>query len=436
MEEEIKSSAEPAAGKEPASPGLEPHRITSVQLVLFAILLSFIVSVATTILTVLYFSEALTGGRDFNVFRQILPVKEFATKETNEKIIRQDELVVIVVKKASPSVVSIVASKDVPIYERQYVNPFPDDPFFNNFFKDFETPQENQKGTQRQEVSAGTGFIISADGLILTNKHVVSDTAAEYTVFLNDGTKVPAKVLARDPFQDLAVVKIEKENLRVLPFADSSAVDIGQGVIAIGNALGEFRNTVSVGIVSGLGRTVAAKGGDIGIENLDELIQTDAAINPGNSGGPLLNLHGEVIGINTAMASDAQNIGFAIPVNKAKRDIENVKTHGRIIYPFIGIRYAIITKAMQDEKKLSVDYGAILVSGDGEAAVVTGSPAEKAGLKEGDIILMIDRQKIDQDHTVGSIVQEHSVGDMVILKILRDKKEMNIDITLAERKGQ
>ena len=436
MEEEIKSSAEPAAGKEPAKPALEPHRITSVQLVLFAILLSFIVSVATTILTVLYFSEALTGGRDFNVFRQILPVKEFATKETNEKIIRQDELVVIVVKKASPSVVSIVASKDVPIYERQYVNPFPDDPFFNNFFKDFETPQENQKGTQRQEVSAGTGFIISADGLILTNKHVVSDTAAEYTVFLNDGTKVPAKVLARDPFQDLAVVKIEKENLRVLPFADSSAVDIGQGVIAIGNALGEFRNTVSVGIVSGLGRTVAAKGGDIGIENLDELIQTDAAINPGNSGGPLLNLHGEVIGINTAMASDAQNIGFAIPVNKAKRDIENVKTHGRIIYPFIGIRYAIITKAIQDEKKLSVDYGAILVSGDGEAAVVTGSPAEKAGLKEGDIILMIDRQKIDQDHTVGSIVQEHSVGDTVILKILRDKKEMNIDITLAERKGQ
>ncbi|MBI2637895.1 MAG: trypsin-like peptidase domain-containing protein, partial [Candidatus Sungbacteria bacterium] len=267
----------------------------------------------------------------------------------------------------------------------------------------------------------------------LTNKHVVSDTAAEYTVFFNDGSKIAAKVLARDPYQDLAVVKIEKKNLPTLPFADSSDIDIGQGVIAIGNALGEFKNTVSVGIVSGLGRSVSAVG-DTGTEDLQGLIQTDASINQGGSGGPLLNLHGEVIGINTAIASDAENIGFAIPVSKAKRDIENVKTHGRIIYPFIGIRYAIVTKAMQEEKKLSVDHGAILVSGDREPAIVAASPAEKAGLKEGDIILMIDGQTVDQDRTIADVVQQRSVGDKITIKILRCKDEMTAEVTLAERK--
>src|SRR3989344_4463771 len=276
-----------------------------------------------------------------------------------------------IVKKVSPAVVSIAITKNVPIIEQYFINPFGNDPFFQQFFGDqLKIPQYRQKGTKKQEVGGGSGFIISTSGLILTNKHVVSDVEAEYTVLTNDGKKYSAQVLARDPIQDLAVLRIDANRLTTIPLADSDKVDVGQIAIAIGNSLGEFKNTVNVGVVSGIGRTIVASGGGA-TETLQNVIQTDASINPGNSGGPLLNLKGEVVGINTAIAQGAQNIGFAIPINQAKRDINDVISKGKIVTPYFGVRYATITSALKEEKKLSFDYGALVIKGDqGEQAVI------------------------------------------------------------------
>lgn len=229
-----------------------------------------------------------------------------------------------IVKEVSPAVVSVIISKYVPILVQEYYNPFGENSPFNIMI-----PRIVEKGEELKEVGGGSGFIISPDGMIVTNKHVVLDEKAQYTVLVNDGNKYSAKVLARDPNQDIAIIKIETTDLPTVNLGDSDSIEIGQSVIAIGNALGEFRNTVSVGIISGLMRTITAGGGGFE-EKLEEVIQTDAAINLGNSGGPLLNLFGEVIGMNTAMATDAENIAFAIPVNKIKKDISDVEATGKI----------------------------------------------------------------------------------------------------------
>jgi len=352
----------------------------------------------------------------------------------------QEEAIIRAVENVSPAVVSVVITKDVPIIEQYFVNPFGEEwPF------EFQIPQYRQQGTEKQEVGGGTGFIVSEDGMILTNKHVVLDTEADYTVFTNDGKKYPAKVLARDPAQDLAVIKIDQEKivneqgsfiLKSFPtvkLGDSDKLQMGQTVIAIGNALGEFRNTVSAGVVSGLGRTITASGGGL-VETIEDVIQTDAAINKGNSGGPLLNLTGEVIGINTAMVQEAQSIGFAIPINKAKKDIEQVKTLKKIVYPFLGVRYVLLTEKIQKDNNLPVSYGAWIIKGNqGESAIYSGSAAQIAGLKEGDIILEFNGEKITTENTLAKIIMKYNPGDKINLKILRDKEELNIPVTLGER---
>ncbi len=357
----------------------------------------------------------------------------------------QEEAVIEAVKNASPAVVSIVITKDVPIIEQYYYNPFQEfEQFFGEGFQ-FQIPQYRQMGTEKQEVGGGTGFIISEDGMILTNKHVVLDTEADYTVLTNNGKTYPAKVLARDPIQDLAVIKIDQEKIvdnqgkvnfksfPVVKLGDSDKIQIGQTVITIGNALGEFRNTISVGIISGLSRTITASGGGIA-EIIEDVIQTDAAINKGNSGGPLLNLKGEVIGINTAMVQDAQSIGFAIQINKAKKDIEQVKTLGKIVYPFLGVRYVLINDAIQKENNLSVNYGAWIQKGSqGEPAVYPDSVAQKAGLKENDIILEFGGEKITTENTLAKIIMKYNPADSGVLKILRDKEEKTIQVTLGEK---
>ncbi len=424
---------------------MEDQQPTTRQIVLFTVVLSFIVSVIGTVLSLgivgplLGVGEAGGGPIQFNKPKILEKITEKITeRETTERILRQDELVVKVVEEASPAVVSIVATKDVPVIERFFVDPFGDDPLFRGFFGEggsgFSIPQFRQKGTEKQEVSAGTGFIVSADGLVLTNRHVVSDTQADFTVLMNDGRKKAAKVLARDPAQDLAVLKIEGADLPLVRLGDSSGIKIGQTAIAIGNALGEFRNTVSTGVISGLQRSVVASGGGGGPETLQELIQTDAAINPGNSGGPLLNLRGEVIGINTAIARGAENIGFAIPIDKAKRDLESVKAHGRIVHPFLGVRYMLVTKDIAAEKKIGRDYGVLLIRGENEPAVVADSPAAKAGIKEGDIILEFNGEIINPDRTLASLIQKYQVGDEVSLKVFRDNKEFEVKVKLEERK--
>jgi len=348
----------------------------------------------------LYARDYLSQGR-INL-PQIIEKQKIVEKEYIPQT-TQEEKVIKAVEEVSPSVVSIIVTKDI-------------------FF-------------QKKRVGGGTGFIISSDGMILTNKHVVLDKEAEYSILTNNGESFPAKVLARDPIKDLAIIKIENgNNLKPLNLGNSDNLQIGQTVIAIGNALGEFQNTVSVGVVSGLKRTVTASGGGI-TELLENLIQSDAAINKGNSGGPLLNLRGEVIGVNVAMSQAAENIGFAIPINEAKRDIEQVRTLGKIVYPFLGVRYVLITKDIKQENNLSVDYGALIVRGDesGESAITPGSAAETAGLQEGDIILEFNQEKITLENSLAKIIQKYNPGDKIVLKILRKNKEKIVSVVLGER---
>ncbi len=358
-----------------------------------------------------------------------VPVAPYQSSDSHE------QAVIGAVKQASPAVVSIIISKDVPIIEQCPYSPFSNlPPEFQQFFGfgSDQFYQPCQKGTQKQEVGGGSGFIISSDGLILTNKHVVSEKNASYTVLTNDGKKYDAKVLAQDPATDLAVVKINQTGLPTVKLGDSDSVQLGQTAIAIGNALGEFRNTVSVGVISGLARTITASGAGIS-ETIEGVFQTDAAINAGNSGGPLLNLKGEVIGINTAMVSGAQNIGFAIPINKAKRDIDSVKTTGKIISPYLGVRYLLITPDLVKKEKLSVENGALVRGGKNEPAVIKNSPAGKAGIQAEDVIVSVGGVKIDQNNSLASLVQKYKVGDKINLKVLRNGKELFFEITLEEK---
>lgn len=400
-------------------------------IIILTIFISSIFGFLSGSLSFFYFSDEIKGY--LSKINIEIPEKEKNIEKQTVYIPQtsQEEAIVKTVNETSPAVVSIIITKDLPIIEEYYYSPFEE--FFGPLPPEFLIPQYRQKGTEKREVGGGTGFIVSKDGLVLTNKHVVLDKEADYTVLTNDGKKYPAKVLAIDPLQDLAIIKIEGSNFPVVKLGDSSSLQIGQTVIAIGNALGEFRNTVSVGVISGLGRNITAGGGGF-VETLEDIIQTDAAINKGNSGGPLLNLRGEVIGVNTAIAEQAQNIGFAIPINKAKKDIEQVKEFGKIVYPFLGVRYILIDKDVQNENNLSVDYGAWIQKGDkGEVAITPGSAAEKAGLKEGDIILEFNGEKITKENTLAKIIVRYNPGDKVTLKILRGDQEKIIEATLGER---
>lgn len=344
---------------------------------------------------------------------------------------QREATVVEVVKQATPAVVSIVITKDVPVIERYYENFF-GDPFFSPF--GFSVPRLRQRGTEKQEIGGGSGFIVSADGLIITNRHVVVQTDAEYTVFTSDGKRYDATVVARDPVQDLAVLRIKAANLPWLQFAASDKLQVGQSVIAIGNALGEFQNTVSVGVVSGLARSITAGDGRGEAEQLSNVIQTDAAINPGNSGGPLLDLRGQVVGVNVAVAQGSENVGFALPGNLARSVVESIQATGRIVRPFIGVRYIPVTPSLQEKNKLPVDYGVLVSRGETaeDLAVVPGSPADKAGITEGDIILEIDGQKLTVETSLSAIIAGKNVGERIRLKLLHQGQEKIAEVTLGE----
>jgi len=364
------------------------------------------------------------------------PQEISSKKETEYQSLSYEDKIIRAVKASENSVVSIIATKDLPVLERYYLNPFEE--FFPDFFPfgfEFQIPQYRQKGTEKKEISSGSGFIVDSRGFIVTNKHVVADEEAEYTVLTNDEKKYKASVIATDPVEDLAVLKIEADNLIPLKLGDSSKIEIGETVIAIGNALGEFKNTVSVGVVSGLYRTIEASDFSGNSQVLNDVIQTDAAINRGNSGGPLLNLKGEVIGINVAMVSGAQNIGFAIPINKIKSSLNQAIETGKIKIPFLGIRYVLVNSQIKEEKNLKYDYGALIVKGEqaNDYAVEPGSPAEKAGLKEGDIILEIDGTKIDEKNNLANLIRDYEVGDTVALKVAREDKVFEVRVKLVER---
>lgn len=366
------------------------------------------------------------------------PAWDGTPREGAVRVVGEESQVVDAVKKAAPAVVSIVASADVPNLERCYRDPFAGIPGFGGFR--FQVPDVCQNGTVNRQTGAGTGFLVSEDGYIMTNRHVVDGKeGTQYTVILNDeahrGEKVPAKVLARDPGNDIAVLKIEMGGLPFLTFADSSALQVGQTAIAIGYALGEFENTVSKGVVSGLSRSITAGNGMGMSEQLTGVIQSDAAINPGNSGGPLLNINGDVIGMNSAMATGAQTIGFAIPANEVRSAYDSVRQTGSIERAWLGVRFAPVTAEVKKELGLAHDYGALVVRGEKptDVAVVPGSPADKAGIVENDVLLEWNGQKIDEGHPLPSLVAKEAVGATVTLKLSHKGEEKTVYVTLAAR---
>ncbi len=355
---------------------------------------------------------------------------------SNEKIVVKEESAIIdVIKKSSPAVVSIVITKDVPRYRNFFYDPFFDD-FFSPFYGNKQNDKNKENQTEKQKVGGGSGFIISSDGLIVTNKHVVEDPDADYTVILNNNKEYKASVLARHPYLDVAILKIKGKNFPVLKLGDSDKLEVGQTAIAIGNSLGEFANSASVGIVSGLKRNIVAGSGFGQTEKLNNIIQTDAAINPGNSGGPLLNIAGEVIGINVAMAQGAENVGFALPINSVKKTIQQVTKEGKISIPFLGVRYVVVNDEIQKENGLPNNYGALILRGKriGDLAVVPGSPADKAGLVENDIILEINGQKVTEKNTLSDIINRYNVGDEITLKVWHKGKEKLVKVKLEARK--
>ena len=309
------------------------------------------------------------------------------------------------VKKSSPTVVSIV------------------------------TTQVSGQGFFQQEVEgAGTGIVISKDGYILTNKHVISGVRTVQVV-MSDGTRYDdAQVVGSDPLNDIAFLKLKNvKDLEVATLGDSGNVRVGQDAIAIGNSLGQYNNTVTKGIISGLGRPVAAASSELDsrVESLTDLIQTDAAINPGNSGGPLINSSGQVIGINTAVAADAQGIGFAIPINAAKGMIRGVIANGKVEKAYVGVRYISITPDVRVQYKLSVEQGALVRGSSEGSSVESGGPADKAGIKDGDIITKVNGRIVGEQGGFSSLIAEFMPGEKVDLTINRDGKERQVSVTLG-----
>ncbi len=290
-----------------------------------------------------------------------------------------------------------------------------------------------------QQQSAGTGFIIDVGGIIITNRHVVPTGTDKVSITLADGTQYDnVQVLGRtseNSSLDVAFLKIsdlKDKKLSSVKLGDSLKVQVGDRVVAIGNALGQFQNTVTSGIISGYGRDVTA-GDQTGstLENLTDLFQTDAAINEGNSGGPLVNINGEVIGINTAIAGGAQNIGFAIPINDVKGLIDSVLTKGQLEQPFLGVRYVSLTPDLAYQFNVNVDHGAYILPSNDGSSIVVGSPAEKAGLKEKDVIIKVNDKTVDERSSLTSILSQFKVGETVTLTLNRDGKTITSQATLA-----
>ncbi len=368
-------------------------------MLVFTIFLSLVMGAVGGAGTVYLLANGNQLGSSLGVSNSVsLPVKQNITLEENSQFIN-------VAKQVNPSVVSISSTSSV----------------------------QDIFGQTYQQSGGGTGFIISSDGLIATNKHVVSDATAKYTVTLYDGTTYPATIKSTDPLFDFAVIKIDANNLKPLDLGDSDQLKVGQWVIAIGNALGQFQNTVTAGIISATERSITAGDSTGGqTESLEGLLQTDAAINPGNSGGPLLNLAGQVVGVNTAVSTSAQGIGFAIPINVLKPAIESVIKTGKIIRPELGVRYVSLNPQIASQNKLSVDHGAYLQPGSGnnQPAVVPGSAADKAGLKSGDIITAVNGQVVDNNHSLSNLIQLYSVGSKINITYYRNGKEQQTTVTL------
>lgn len=336
------------------------------------------------------------------------------------KVVSEENVTINDVKNVGPSVVTVIEQAGPVSNQQQFdMGPF-------GFF----SPQQ----PSNQPQSIGSGFIITNDGMIVTNKHVVSDTSGKYQVVTANDKKYDVQKIYRDPANDLALIKIDpnqnnNNTLKPVKLGDSTKLQVGQFVVAIGTALGEFRNSVTTGVVSGLGRGITAGDEFAGaVERLDNVIQTSAAINPGNSGGPLLDSLGQVIGINTAVAQNGQNVGFAIPINTVKDSLSNFNQNGQFNRPYLGVAYKIISR---DNALLNdVPQGAYIQQ------VIQDSPADKAGIQQGDIMTKVDDQQITQQSDVASIIAKKKVNDTITLTIWRDDKTQDLKATLENTPNQ
>ncbi|MCA9334971.1 trypsin-like peptidase domain-containing protein [Candidatus Saccharibacteria bacterium] len=357
---------------------------------------------AVLILLAACFTAGLGGGyMGYQINNTGIVIDRYSTPDGNAVVSTEERNISAVATKVGPSVVSIITQGTT-----------------ESFF-----------GSQRVQEGAGSGIILSKDGYILTNKHVVegSDTLS---VMTSDGTVYEdVRIVGIDPLNDLAFVKIGGvKNLAPATLGDSSSIRIGQNVVAIGNSLGQFQNTVTSGIISGTGRPISASDGG-SFENLTDLIQTDAAINPGNSGGPLVNLSGQVIGINTAVAQNAQSIGFSIPINSAKGIIKNLQKTGKIERAYLGVNYIDITPEVAKKYELPVKKGAYVHASRG-SGVVSNSPADKAGLKNEDIVTKVGDIDVGQQGNLSSLISEYGTGEVVPLVVIRDGKTLTVTVTL------
>lgn len=344
-----------------------------------------------------------------NANGQVISQHQTVADDGNKVVTQEEEDIASVVSKVSPSVVSIVTKSQVG--------------------------SGSLHSSTQEEDGAGTGIIVGKDGYIMTNKHVI-DGANTITVILADGTTyTDVKLLGTDPLNDLAFLKINGvSNLPAAELGDSTTINVGEKVVAIGNSLGQYQNTVTSGIISGTGRPISAQAGNA-VENLTDLIQTDAAINPGNSGGPLLNLKGQVIGINTAIAQDAQGIGFSIPINATKGILKGVLDNGTVQRSYLGVNYIPITADVASHYGLSVKKGAYVFADNGQSAVVSGSPADKAGIKDKDIITKVGDVEVGDKGSVSSLVGEYAPGDTIKLTLLRGSQTVTVTVTLAAYQG-
>lgn len=361
-------------------------------------------------------SDRLFGYRVLDRFfpRQTTPFL-LPTTET-KRIFHEESAVINVAEKVSPSVVTIGFEKTTSVVEPFLLTPF-----------GFEISPRQKQETVEQDIA--TGFIIAAGGLIVTNKHVVSDPQAAYKIITKDDQAYEVEKIYRDPVNDLAILKIEAAGLVPVEMGDSDELKVGQFVVAIGTALGEFRHTVTTGVISGLGRGITAGSPFEGyVERIDNVIQTDAAISPGNSGGPLLNSVGQVVGVSVAIASGGENIGFAIPINIVKESIENFNQTGQFSRPFLGVRYRMIGQdlALMNE----VPQGAYIVE------VIKDSAAAEAGIKPGDIIVRFDGQAVrEEEGGLAKLISTKKIGDRIELVFFRDGQETSTLVILAEFEG-
>jgi len=340
---------------------------------------------------------------------------EGVSKDTEKAIaglVEEQDATIAVVKQVTPAVVSIYLEKKYPQYGAT----------------------QSDVTYEYQRVGGGSGFIVSTDGLIVTNKHVVSDADAKYVVATNDGTEYDATVVAKDVFLDVAFVKIEGTNFPTVKLGDSDGIQTGQTVLAIGNVLSQYQNSVTKGIVSGLNRTIVAGDGYGAQEQIDEAIQTDAPINAGNSGGPLINLYGEVLGVNSAVSTQGESLGFSIPINVVKPLLADVVAHGRIIRPWLGVRYVMINPEIKKKFALSVDKGALVVpeSATQQQSVVSGSPAALAGIKPSDIVISVSGIVLDDKTNLSEAINTFDPDQTVKLEILRGTDTVWVDVTLKE----